>query len=160
MATGAITTATPSELTKHAPDNYLTNTSGVLSWLFTLDHKRIGVMYLVGILSSFLLGGILALTIRFHLLAPDGAISWLTNDRYNQVFTLHGAIMVFLFIIPSVPAALGNFLVPVMLGAKEMIRLTGCSCRFCSLFPVQARRTAPASTKAKRVVVVPCIITA
>jgi len=129
MATGAITTATPSELTKHAPDNYLTNTSGVLSWLFTLDHKRIGVMYLVGILSSFLLGGILALTIRFHLLAPDGAISWLTNDRYNQVFTLHGAIMVFLFIIPSVPAALGNFLVPVMLGAKDVAfpRLNLCS---------------------------------
>jgi cytochrome c oxidase subunit I len=103
-------------------ENYLKNTSGVLSWLFTLDHKRIGIMYLIGILTSFAAGGALALTIRAHLLDPDG---WLfkgegANDIYNQVFTLHGAIMVFLFIIPSIPAALGNFLVPVMLGAKDV----------------------------------------
>ena len=103
-------------------ENYLKNTTGVLSWLFTLDHKRIGIMYLIGILTSFAAGGALALTIRAHLLDPDG---WLfkgesANDIYNQVFTLHGAIMVFLFIIPSIPAALGNFLVPVMLGAKDV----------------------------------------
>lgn len=103
-------------------ENYLKNTSGVLSWLFTLDHKRIGIMYLIGILTAFAAGGVLALSIRAHLLDPDG---WLfkgenANNIYNQVFTLHGAIMVFLFIIPSIPAALGNFLVPVMLGAKDV----------------------------------------
>lgn len=103
-------------------ENYLKNTSGVLSWLFTLDHKRIGIMYLIGILTAFAAGGVLALSIRAHLLDPNG---WLfkgenANNIYNQVFTLHGAIMVFLFIIPSIPAALGNFLVPVMLGAKDV----------------------------------------
>jgi cytochrome c oxidase subunit 1 len=99
-------------------DNYLKNSKGVLSWLCTLDHKRIGIMYLIGILTSFFIGGMLAMGIRAHLLKPAG---WLfDNDTYNQVFTLHGAIMVFLFIIPSIPAALGNFLVPVMLGAKDV----------------------------------------
>ena len=109
-------------------DNYLTNSRGVLSWLFTLDHKRIGLMYLVGVVGAFLLGGLLALGIRLHLLDPQGWLfrdgwpldSTQANNVYNQVFTLHGAIMVFLFIIPSIPAALGNFLVPVMLGAKDV----------------------------------------
>ncbi|MEM1226663.1 MAG: cbb3-type cytochrome c oxidase subunit I [Planctomycetota bacterium] len=103
-------------------ENYLTNSSGVLSWLFTLDHKRIGLMYLIGVVTAFAVGGLLALAIRLHLLSPEG---WMfsgpeANNIYNQVFTLHGAIMVFLFIIPSIPAALGNFLVPVMLGAKDV----------------------------------------
>ncbi|GAA5510875.1 cytochrome c oxidase subunit I [Novipirellula caenicola] len=103
-------------------ENYLTNSKGILSWMFTLDHKRIGVMYLIGVSISFALGGLLALAIRLHLMDPDG---WMfrgadANNIYNQVFTLHGAIMVFLFIIPSIPGALGNFLVPVMLGAKDV----------------------------------------
>ena len=103
-------------------ENYLTNSSGVLSWMFTLDHKRIGLMYLVGVVTAFALGGLLALGIRLHLFQPDGALfsGPEANNMYNQVFTLHGAIMVFLFIIPSIPAALGNFLVPVMLGAKDV----------------------------------------
>jgi len=103
-------------------ENYLTNSSGVLSWMFTLDHKRIGLMYLVGVVTAFALGGLLALGIRLHLFQPDGALfsGPEANNKYNQVFTLHGAIMVFLFIIPSIPAALGNFLVPVMLGAKDV----------------------------------------
>lgn len=100
-------------------ENYLKNSSGVLSWAFTLDHKRIGIMYLVGILASFLGGGLLAMAIRAHLMSPDGAL-FEDNNTYNQIFTLHGAIMVFLFIIPSIPAALGNFMVPVMLGAKDV----------------------------------------
>ncbi len=100
------------------PGNFLTHSSGFLSWALTLDHKRIGLMYLVGVMSSFLLGGILALMIRAHLFHPSG--TFLTVQQYNQVFTLHGAIMVFLFIIPSIPAALGNFLLPVMLGAKDV----------------------------------------
>ncbi len=112
-------------------ENYLTNSKGVLSWIFTLDHKRIGVMYLIGVTTAFFVGGLLALAIRLHLMSPDG---WMFksengNNIYNQVFTLHGAIMVFLFIIPSIPAALGNFLVPVMLGAKDVAfpRLNLCS---------------------------------
>jgi cytochrome c oxidase subunit 1 len=110
-----------------ASDNYLLNSRGFLSWVLTLDHKRIGIMYLVGVLSAFLLGGVLALILRAELSTPT---QWfLTNQQYNQVFTLHGAVMVFLFIIPSVPAALGNFLVPVMLGAKDVAfpRLNLCS---------------------------------
>jgi cytochrome c oxidase subunit 1 len=99
-------------------DNYLTHTKGVMSWLITLDHKRIGVMYLICVLSAFLAGGIFALLVRTQLLLPDGAI--MDQDQYNQAFTLHGAIMVFLVIIPSVPAALGNFVLPIMLGAKDV----------------------------------------
>jgi cytochrome c oxidase subunit 1 len=100
------------------PDNYLTHTRGVWSWLFTLDHKRIGLMYLVSVLGAFFLGGMFAMLVRTQLLTPDGLV--MNQDQYNQVFTLHGAIMVFLVIIPSVPAALGNFVLPIMLGAKDV----------------------------------------
>ena len=100
-------------------DNYLTHTRGVLSWVFTLDHKRIGVMYMWAVLASFLLGGIFALLVRTELLTPGPTITEDANV-YNQWFTLHGAIMVFLVIIPSVPAALGNFVLPIMLGAKDV----------------------------------------
>ena len=99
-------------------DNYLTHTSGLLSWVLTLDHKRIGVMYLVSVLSSFFLGGMAALAVRTELIAPGQTI--MNQDQYNQMFTIHGAIMVFLVIIPSVPAALGNFVLPIMLGAKDV----------------------------------------
>ena len=101
-----------------AIDNYLTYTRGIWSWALTLDHKRIGVMYLAGILTSFLLGGLMALLIRAELYNPGKM--FLTQDRYNELFTLHGAVMIFLFIIPSIPAALGNFLLPIMLGAKDV----------------------------------------
>jgi len=103
-----------------APDNYLTFRRGILSWLLTLDHKRIGVMYLVAVLASFLLGGIFALLLRTELLTPGQTIPGVTADVYNQFFTLHGAIMVFLVIIPSIPGALGNFVLPIMLGAKDV----------------------------------------
>ncbi len=98
--------------------NYLTHSSGFLSWALTLDHKRIGIMYLVAVLSSFFVGGVMALLVRTELIAPGETI--MGPDMYNQVFTLHGAIMVFLVIIPSVPAALGNFVLPIMLGAKDV----------------------------------------
>ncbi|MFK7734965.1 MAG: cbb3-type cytochrome c oxidase subunit I [Pirellulaceae bacterium] len=103
---------------REAKENFLVNTKGFLSWALTLDHKRIGLMYLVGVMSAFFIAGMLALLIRLELMTPNN--NWMNNQVYNQVFTLHGAIMVFLFIIPSVPAALGNFLVPVMLGAKDV----------------------------------------
>jgi len=100
-----------------ANENYLNCSSGILSWAFTLDHKRIGVMYLVGVFTSFFLGGVMALILRLHLFTGNG---FLSDSSYNQMFTLHGAIMTFLFIIPSIPAALGNFVLPLMLGAKDV----------------------------------------
>ncbi|MBM43392.1 MAG: cytochrome c oxidase subunit I [Phycisphaerae bacterium] len=99
-------------------DNYLTHTRGAWSWLFTLDHKRIGIMYLTCVLSAFFVAGVFALLVRTQLLTPEGTI--MSQDDYNQAFTLHGAIMVFLVIIPSIPAALGNFVLPIMLGAKDV----------------------------------------
>ena len=101
------------------PGNYLTFRRGLLSWLLTLDHKRIGVMYLIAVLGSFFVGGVMALLVRTKLLWP-GEVSWMTADQYNKAFTLHGAIMVFLVIIPSIPGALGNFVLPIMLGAKDV----------------------------------------
>ena len=103
-------------------DNYLTHSSGFLSWALTLDHKRIGLMYLTCVMASFALGGILALLVRLHLWNPnlDPSQALFSNKVYNQLFTLHGAVMVFLFIIPSIPAALGNFLLPIMLGSKDV----------------------------------------
>ncbi|HEX8342060.1 MAG TPA: cbb3-type cytochrome c oxidase subunit I, partial [Tepidisphaeraceae bacterium] len=106
------------------PDNYLTHGSTFRSWALTLDHKRIGLMYMVGILIAFFLGGVFAMMMRTELLAPgplfvpgNEAAAW---DFYNHMFTLHGAVMVFLFIIPSIPAILGNFVLPLMLGAKDV----------------------------------------
>jgi cytochrome c oxidase subunit 1 len=99
-------------------DNYLTHSHGLLSWALTLDHKRIGVMYLVSILGAYLLGGIFAILVRTELLTPQQTI--MTPDAYNKAFTLHGAIMIFLVIIPGIPAALGNFVLPMMLGAKDV----------------------------------------
>jgi cytochrome c oxidase subunit 1 len=99
-------------------DNYLTHTRGFLSWALTLDHKRIGVMYLVAVLTSFFVAGVAALLVRTELIAPGQTI--MDKDMYNRMFTAHGAIMVFLVIIPSVPAALGNFVLPIMLGAKDV----------------------------------------
>jgi cytochrome c oxidase subunit 1 len=98
--------------------NYITSPKGLMSWLTTVDHKRIGIMYLWAVLGAFLLGGIFALFLRIELLTPKETI--MTAETYNKVFTLHGVIMVFLFIIPSIPAALGNFVLPLMLGAKDV----------------------------------------
>jgi cytochrome c oxidase subunit 1 len=91
---------------------------GILSWILTKDHKRIGIMYLVSILTFFFVGGMLAVLVRLELFTPAGDI--VTADTYNKAFTLHGAIMIFLFIIPSVPASLGNFFLPLQLGAKDV----------------------------------------
>jgi len=101
-----------------ADESYLTHDKGILSWIFTLDHKRIGVMYLCSVLSAFALGGLFALLVRTELLTPGRTI--MDADTYNQMFTLHGAIMVFLVIIPGIPAALGNIIMPLQLGAKDV----------------------------------------
>ncbi len=118
MATAAMPAQHESE--SHGGDNYLTCSKGFKSWAFTLDHKRIGLMYLVATMSSMFLGGALALILRAEHFTPTQTLPMMTHDLYNQLFTLHGAIMVFLFIIPSIPAALGNFVLPIMLGAKDV----------------------------------------
>ncbi|UCC81145.1 MAG: cytochrome c oxidase subunit I [Candidatus Zixiibacteriota bacterium] len=98
--------------------NYLNASRGIRSWLFTLDHKRIGLLYLFSIMAAFALGGIFAILIRLELLGPGKDI--MEARTYNQIFTLHGAVMIFLFIIPSIPAAMGNFILPQMIGAKDV----------------------------------------
>jgi len=98
--------------------NYLNADYGIKSWLLTTDHKRIALLYLASITAFFFLGGFFAMLIRLELLTPAGDL--LQADTYNKVFSMHGIIMVFFFLIPSVPAVLGNFLVPMMVGAKDL----------------------------------------
>ncbi len=98
--------------------NYLAEPKGLWSWIVTYDHKRIGLLYLAAITLFFAIAGFLAILIRTELLYPGQDI--MDANTYNQVFTLHGAIMIFLFIIPSIPAALGNFVLPLMIGAKDV----------------------------------------
>lgn len=99
-------------------EHYLNAEKGLKSWLLTVDHKRIGLMYLASVILFFFVGGVLAIVLRTELFTPTENL--MNADQYNRIFTLHGAIMVFLFIIPSIPAALGNFLLPIMLGAKDV----------------------------------------
>ena len=98
--------------------HYLNNGFSVRSWLLTVDHKRIGVLYLITITLFFLIGGIAATIIRLELMTPEGDV--VQADTYNKLFTIHGAVMIFFFLIPSIPATLGNFLMPMMIGARDM----------------------------------------
>src|ERR687890_593819 len=98
--------------------NYINAQYGLKSWLLTKDHKRIALLYLGSITFFFLIGGIYAMLIRLELLTPQGDL--LQSTTYNKVFTQHCIIMVFVFLIPSIPATLGNFLVPMMIGAKDL----------------------------------------
>ena len=103
------------------PENradYLNVAYGVRSWLLTLDHKRIALLYLGTITLTFFVGGIFATIVRLELATPRGDL--VTSDTYNKLFTMHGIIMLFFFLIPSIPATLGNFLVPLMIGAKDL----------------------------------------
>jgi cytochrome c oxidase subunit I len=97
---------------------YLNEETGLWAWMTTVDHKKIGLMYLASVAVFFFVGGVLALLLRTELLTP--AQTFMDADVYNQVFTLHGAIMIFFFLIPSVPAALGNFILPLQLGCKDV----------------------------------------
>jgi cytochrome c oxidase subunit I len=98
--------------------NYLNADYGIKSWLLTTDHKRIALLYLASVTFFFFIGGFFAMLIRLELLTPAGDL--MQADTYNKVFTMHGVIMVFFFLIPSIPAVLGNFLVPIMVGAKDL----------------------------------------
>jgi len=108
-----------SEAPVYAARNYLnTPATGLRSWLVTKDHKRIGVMFLVAALVAFAIGGFFALLLRLELLTPGPTI--MDAMSYNRVFTLHGVVMIFLFMIPAIPSGFGNFLLPIMVGAKDV----------------------------------------
>ncbi|MCA9549655.1 MAG: cytochrome c oxidase subunit I [Myxococcales bacterium] len=111
-------TADAAHIVSSRDDTYLNHTKGLLSWVVTLDHKRIGLMYLLSTALALCLGGVFALLVRTELWGPEENL--MSHDVYNQMFTLHGAVMVFLFIIPSIPAAIGNFILPIMLGVKDV----------------------------------------
>ena len=98
--------------------NYLNASHTIKSWLLTGDHKRIAIMYLISITFFFMLGGLAASIVRLELMSPRG--NFLENETYNKMFSAHGIIMVFLFLVPVVPATLGNFFVPLMIGARDL----------------------------------------
>src|SRR5712664_13444 len=99
-------------------ENYLNAGHGPKSWLLTVDHKRIALLYLISITFFFFIGGFFALLIRLELLTPAGDL--VQSDTYNKLFTMHGQVMVFFFLIPAVPAVLGNFPIPIMIGATDL----------------------------------------
>ena len=114
-----------STATEHAPAhtngrpvNYLNVSYGLKSWLLSVDHKRIGILYLISMAVFFSIGGLFAALIRLELLTPQGDL--FAAETYNKLFTMHGIAMIFFFLIPSVPAALGNWVLPVMIGAKDV----------------------------------------
>src|SRR3989440_4519417 len=106
------------EIPKPPRTNYINARYGLKSWLLTKDHKRIALLYLGSITFFFFIGGLYAMMIRLELLTAQGDL--LQSNTYNKVFTQHGIIMIFFFLIPSIPATLGNFLVPMMIGAKDL----------------------------------------
>jgi cytochrome c oxidase subunit 1 len=104
--------------TKQEETNYLNVDNSISSWLLTVDHKRIGLLYLISIAVFFAIGGIMAGLIRAELLTPAGDL--MSSDAYNKAFTIHGVTLIFFFLVPSIPAVLGNFLLPIMVGAKDV----------------------------------------
>src|SRR5689334_14504874 len=102
---------------RKAPENYLSK-RGIFSWLLTTDHKRIGLLYLFSITGFFAIGAVAALIMRLNLLTPRGDL--VQADMYNRLFTLHGVLMVWFFLIPSIPNVLGNFILPILIGARDL----------------------------------------
>ena len=100
------------------PANYLEEGHTVASWLATTDHKRIAILYALSITAFFFIGGIAIGIVRFELMTPQGNL--LSDDQYNRLFTLHGIVMVWFFLVPLIPTTLGNFLLPMMIGARDV----------------------------------------
>ncbi|MGN6731041.1 MAG: cbb3-type cytochrome c oxidase subunit I, partial [Candidatus Binatia bacterium] len=98
--------------------HYLNASYGLKSWLLTTDHKRIAWLYLVSVTVFFFIGGFFATLLRLELLTPQGDL--VQAETYNKLFTMHGVTMIFFFLIPSIPAVLGNFLIPLMIGARDL----------------------------------------
>ncbi|MGN6570242.1 MAG: cytochrome c oxidase subunit I, partial [Pseudolabrys sp.] len=99
-------------------ESYLQHGHTVRSWLTTTDHKRIGILYALSITFFFFIGGMAAGMVRLELMFPHG--EFLSDDAYNRLFTLHGIVMVWFFLVPSIPTTLGNFLLPMMIGARDV----------------------------------------
>jgi cytochrome c oxidase subunit 1 len=99
-------------------ETYLSAGHGIKSWLLTKDHKRIGLLYLFTVTLFFFIGGVFATLIRLELLSPHGNL--VSSETYNKLFTMHGVVMVFFFLLPSIPATLGNFFLPLMIGARDL----------------------------------------
>src|SRR5271165_401626 len=110
--------AVPIEERPASKADYLNVSFGVRSWLLTTDHKRIALLYLATITVFFFIGGVFATIIRIELATPKADLVF--ADTYNKLFTMHGIVMLFLFLIPAIPAVFGNFLVPLMIGAKDL----------------------------------------
>jgi cytochrome c oxidase subunit 1 len=104
--------------TEPLEDNYLTAGYGIWSWLLTTDHKRIGIMYMISITFFFFIGGAAATLMRLELMTPAGDV--VQPETYNKLFTMHGVMMIFFFLVPSIPSVLGNFLVPIMIGTRDL----------------------------------------
>ena len=99
-------------------DNYLNAGYTLRSWFFTTDHKRIAILYFASLIFFFFIGGAAATAIRIELATPQADL--VSSDMYNRLFTMHGIIMVWFFLIPSIPNTLGNFIVPLMIGARDL----------------------------------------
>ena len=113
-----MTATTIVELPRPHGDSYLTDGTTISSWLLTHDHKRIAILYCLSITLFFFVGGAAAALIRLNLISPQGLL--LDAETYNRTFTLHGVVMVWLFLVPSIPTTFGNFFLPLMLGAKDL----------------------------------------
>ncbi|MFX0095989.1 MAG: cbb3-type cytochrome c oxidase subunit I, partial [Candidatus Hodarchaeota archaeon] len=92
--------------------------SGILAWLLSTDHKRIGIMYLVSMITFFLVAVFIGVLMRLELISPGETL--MSAHTYNALFTLHGVLMIFLFIIPGIPASFGNFFLPLQIGARDV----------------------------------------
>jgi cytochrome c oxidase subunit 1 len=116
MAAVEVRDTTPVQETPRA--TYLNQEHTVKSWLLTFDHKRIGILYLISVTTFFIVGALFAALVRIELLTPGG--DFMSAATYNKIFTMHGVVMVFFVLIPSIPATLGNFLIPIMIGARDV----------------------------------------
>jgi cytochrome c oxidase subunit I len=118
MSTAVISDQIIKDVEVMPEEHYLNNDHSLKSWLLTVDHKRICILYLLTITAMFFVGGFFATLVRLELLTPAGDL--MQSDTYNKAFTMHAVFMIFFFLVPSIPATLGNFLVPMMVGAKDM----------------------------------------
>jgi cytochrome c oxidase subunit I len=118
MTTQAYDAGPASEPRETGHPDYIGVAHGVRSWLLTRDHKRIALLYLLSITFAFVLGGAFAVAIRLELLTPAGDL--VESETYNKLFTMHGIVMLFFFLIPAIPAVLGNFVLPIMIGARDL----------------------------------------
>src|SRR5437868_6679818 len=119
-ASDSVTAAQPQSATRSIREgpSYLGARQTISSWLLTTDHKRIAILYMVSITLFFFIGGVAATLMRLELLTPQGDL--VTSATYNKLFTIHGVVMVWFFLIPSIPTVLGNFLLPMMIGARDV----------------------------------------